>query len=242
MIYGAQGVTQTAQQATTKVWNISQLDAPKFLSRLVRSIAGLVIIGGAFVLNAAMATFATSVGVDYFVRIPVLLGMVLINVVLYLLAFRVLTPAAVATRALAPGAALGAIGFTILITLGSGLVQHQVKHSSAVYGQFGIVIGLVGFLLLLAKISLYGAELNPVVARRLWPRALQGSDPTEADNQVLHDIVHESLRRRDQRVGVGFGDHAEEEAQEDVVRNDRTLESVGPTGRTGSRRDNSGDR
>ena len=121
----------------------------------------------------------------YLVRIPIVVGMLAMNIVLYLLAFRILTPSAIAARSLLPGAVVASTGFTFLITLGSGLVQHQLKNSSATYGQFGIVIGLVGFLFLLAKISLYGAELNPVVARRLWPRSLQTRNPTEADNQVL---------------------------------------------------------
>jgi uncharacterized BrkB/YihY/UPF0761 family membrane protein len=241
MLYGAQGVTQTAQQAMMRVWNIPQVDAPGFLPRMGRSIIALVVIGGTFVLNAATATFATSSGVDYLVRVPVLLGMAVMNIALYLLAFRVLTPAPVVTRTLVLGAAVAAIGFTFLITLGSGLVQHQIKNSSATYGQFGIVIGLVGFLFLLAKISLYGAELNPVLARRLWPRALQTSNPTEADNQVLHDIVHENLRRRDQRVGVGFGDHAQDEARQDVERNDRALRPIGPTGSAGPKQEDTDD-
>jgi uncharacterized BrkB/YihY/UPF0761 family membrane protein len=230
LLYGAQGVTQTAQQAMVKVWNIPQVGVPGFLPRLARSFAGLATIGGAFVLNAATATFATSSGVGYLVRIPVLMGMAAMNIVLYLVAFRVLTPADIATRALSPGAAVAAIGFTFLITLGSGLVQHQVKNSSATYGQFGIVIGLVGFLFLLAKISLYGAELNPVLARRLWPRGLQSGNPTEADDQVLHDITHENLRRPDQRIGVGFGHQAQDEAQLDLRRSGKSLQSVGPNG------------
>ena len=232
LLYGAQGVTQTAQQAMVRVWNIPQLDVPGFLPRLGRSFAGLATIGGSFVLNAAAATLATASGVGYLVRIPIVVGMLAMNVVLYLLAFRVLTPAKVATWSLVPGAAVAATGFTFLMTLGSGLVQHQVKNSSATYGQFGIVIGLVGFLFLLAKITLYGAELNPVLTRRLWPRALQTGNPTEADDHVLHDITHENLRRQDQRIGVGFGDHAQEEARLDVGRSSRTLESVGPNGRT----------
>ena len=50
----------------------------------------------------------------------------------------------------------------------------------------GIVIGLVGFLFLLAKISLYGAELNPVLSRHLWPRSLVRSDPTAAFQALEH--------------------------------------------------------
>jgi uncharacterized BrkB/YihY/UPF0761 family membrane protein len=80
--------------------------------------------------------------------------MVALNSALYLTAFRVLSPRGLHMRQLAPGAVVGSLGFTILITVGSGLIQHQLRNSSATYGQFGVVVGLVGFLFLLAKISL----------------------------------------------------------------------------------------
>jgi len=216
LAYGAQGVTQTAQQAMVRVWNIPQLEVPGFLPRLARSLSGLAIIGGTFLANAALATFATSGGLSYLVRVPVLAGMVVVNIVLYVAAFRCLTPTAISTRDLVPGAAVAALGFTLLITIGGGLVQHQVRNSSATYGQFGIVIGLVAFFFLLAKITLYGAELNPVLARHLWPRAMSNGDPTDADDQVLHDIVHQNLRRPDQRIGVGFGAAAQQQAERDA--------------------------
>jgi len=216
LIYGAQGVTQTVQQAMAQVWNVPQLEVPGFLPRLARSLIGLVTIGGAFVFNAAVATFATNTGVTWVIRIPVLLSMLLLNIVLYFAAFRALTPKGIGTRNLLPGATVASLGFTLLITVGSGLIEHQLRNSSATYGQFGIVIGLVGFLFLLAKISLYGAELNPVLARHLWPRGILSTDPTEADNQVLHDITHQNLRRSDQRIGVGFGENASDEAALDA--------------------------
>ena len=216
LIYGAQGVTQTAQQAMAQVWNVPQLEVPGFVSRLARSLIGLVVIGGCFVVNAAVATFATNTGVPWAIRIPTLAGMVILNIVLYFAAFRALTPKGIGTRDLLPGATVASLGFTLLITVGSGLIQHQLRNSSATYGQFGLVIGLVGFLFLLAKVSLYGAELNPVLTRNLWPRGIVSTDPTEADNQVLYAITHQSLRRSDQSIGVGFGEHASAEASLDV--------------------------
>jgi uncharacterized BrkB/YihY/UPF0761 family membrane protein len=221
LVYGAQGVTQTVQQAMASVWNVPQLERPAFLPRLARSLAGLTIIGGAFLLNAALATLTTATGTGYAVRVPVLIGLALVNTALYLAAFRTLTPPTITARTLVPGAAVAAVGFTLLTTLGAGLVQHQVRHSSATYGQFGIVIGLVAFLFLLAKISLYGAELNPVLARSLWPRALQSSRPTEADDRVLRDIAHQTLGRQGQRIGVGFGMDAREEVARDAESDDR---------------------
>ena len=218
LIYGAQGVTESAQSAMALVWNVPQVSLPGFLPRLGRSLAGLAIIGGSFVLNAAAATMATGGRTPWEAGIAVLFGLIAVNVVLYLAAFRVLAPPGVATRDLVPGATVGSLGFTLLITVGAGLVQHQVRNSSATYGQFGVVIGLVGFLFLLAKISLYGAELNAVVARRLWPRGLVDADPTVADHQVLSDLAHQELRRHDQRIGVGFGDDVAAVAAEDAAR------------------------
>jgi uncharacterized BrkB/YihY/UPF0761 family membrane protein len=218
LLYGAQGVTQTIQQAMAGVWNVPQVERPGFGPRLARSLVALLIIAGAFVLNATAGTFVTSTSEGLGVRLPAFAGMLLLNAVLYLIVFRVATPSRVGTRGLLPGAALASLGFSLLITIGSGLVQHQLRHSSAVYGQFGLVIGIVGFLFLLAKISLYGAELNPVVSRRLWPRGLRSDEPTEADKQVLSDIAHQYRKRHDQVIGVGFGPDAADDAALDARR------------------------
>jgi uncharacterized BrkB/YihY/UPF0761 family membrane protein len=220
MVYGAQGVTQTVQQAMAQVWNIPETETPNFLPRLARSLVGLATIGGAFVVNSAVATYVTSSGVSYLVRVPALIGMLLVNVAFYVAAFRSLTPSLIRTRSLVPGATVASLGFTLLITVGSGLVQHPLRNSSATYGQFGIVIGLVGFLFLLAKISLYGAELNPVLSRHLWPRSMVTSHATTADDQVLRDITHQTQRRPDERIGVGFGPGASDEAAADAHRDD----------------------
>jgi uncharacterized BrkB/YihY/UPF0761 family membrane protein len=194
LVYGAQGVMQSAQQAMAQAWNVPRGDRPGWLPRLARSLLGLAIIGGSFFANAAVAGFATGHGESWPLRVAVIAAMLVVNTLLFFASFRTLTPGSVATRSLLPGAAVGAVGYTLLITVGSGLIQHQVRNSSATYGQFGIVIGLVGFLFLVAKISLYGAELNPVLSRRLWPRSFVSGNPTAADAAVLDYISSEVLR------------------------------------------------
>lgn len=195
LVYGAQGVMQSAQQAMASAWNVPRSDRPGFAARLGRSLLGLVVIGGTFVLNAAVSSIATGHGEPMGLRVGVIAAMLVANTGLFLLSFRILTPGGVPASRLLPGALVGAFGFTLLITVGSGLIQHQVRSSSATYGQFGIVIGLVGFLFLLAKISLYGAELNSVLARRLWPRSLVSAQPTTADREVLEYLSKETARR-----------------------------------------------
>ncbi len=226
LVYGAQGVTQTAQQAMATIWNIPQVQRTGFVPRLGRSLAGLLTIGITFVLNAFVTGYATGATVGYGVRIPILAGMLLVNAALYFASFAVLTAKEVPSRCLLPGAILGAVGFTALITVGTGLVTHQLKNASATYGAFGSVIGIVAFLLLLAKVSMYAAELNPVLTRSLYPRALPlGGEPTPADKEVLADLVHAEQRRDDQAIGVGFGADAADQAAADALRHDDTHQS-----------------
>ena len=218
-LYGAQGVTQTAQLAMATVWNIPQVQRTGFLPRLGRSVAGLLTIGSAFLVNAFITSYATGGTTSYAIRIPVLAGLLVINTGLYFATFTLLTAKAVGPRGLLPGAIAGAVAFTALITVGTGLITHQLKNSSATYGAFGAIIGIVAFLLLLAKLSMYAAELNPVLSRRLYPRALPlGDEPTDADQRVLAALVHAEQRRDDQAIGVGFGEHAAAQAATDAIR------------------------
>ena len=218
LVYGAQGVTQTAQQAMATVWNIPQVERTGFLPRLGRSLAGLITIGAAFLINAFVTTYATGGTHNYVIRVSVLAGLLVINVGLYFATFTCLTAKAIGPRGHLPGAIAGAVAYTALITVGAGLVTHQLKHADAVYGAFGTVIGIVAFLLLLAKLSMYAAELNPVLARGLYPRALPlGGEPTEADHRVLAALVHAEQRRDDEAIGVGFGDDAAAQAASDAA-------------------------
>jgi uncharacterized BrkB/YihY/UPF0761 family membrane protein len=222
LVYGAQGVTQTAQQAMATVWYVPQFERTGFLPRLGRSLAGLVTIGAAFIINAFVTTYATGGTSNYAIRIPVLIGLLVINTGLYFATFTLLTAKVIGPRGLLPGAIFGAVAFTALITIGTGLITHQLKNAQATYGAIGSVIGIVAFLLLLAKLSLYAAELNPVLARHLYPRALpMVNEPTDADRQVLASLVHAAQQRKDEAIGVGFGDDAAEQAASDATRRAR---------------------
>lgn len=216
LFYGAQGVTQTAAQAMASVWNVPKVHRPGFLPLLLRSVGGLAIIAICFLLNAVLLGYAEADGRPWTLRIPLVILLLGVNIAAYLLAFRVLTATDVGLRDLLPGAVVGGVAFTALITLGTGLMEHMLKNESNTYGTFGTVIGIVAFLLILAKISVYAAELNPVLSRRLYPRRFVVGELTEADQQVWRDVAHEEQRLDDQRIGVGFGAAAEAEVEADA--------------------------
>jgi len=172
LLYGAMGVTRTGQRAMARVWGVPVYRQARLTAKLVRGLAGLVVIGVAFLVTAFAGGIVTASGRNLLERVIVLAVLVVANAGFYLLSFLVLTPpATTGWRTLVPGAALAGAGFTLLTTLGTGLVQHQLKHTSDTYGAFASVIGIVTYLLLLATLTVYAAELNVVLARRLWPRS-----------------------------------------------------------------------
>jgi uncharacterized BrkB/YihY/UPF0761 family membrane protein len=129
---------------------------------------------------------------------------VVLNVGLYWLAFRVLTPPQIGGRDLVVGAILGGVAWTALQALGSWLVARQLRHTSELYGTFGVVLGLLFFLFLASEILVYAAEVNVVRARDLVPRSLAPPPLTAADEAVLAGVAEAEQRRPEETVAVTF--------------------------------------
>jgi len=89
-----------------------------------------------------------------------------------MLAFRVLTARRIPARHLRLGAVVAGIGWEIGQLLGTYFVSHALKGTREAYGVFGLVLGLMAWIYLLALITVLSAEINVVAQRHLWPRAL----------------------------------------------------------------------
>lgn len=214
LAYGALGLAGAEMFAMEQVWNVPGTERPGFAGRLARSGGFLTVL----LLGVVLTTFLSGIG-TFGSRRPLLvelaavaLGLVL-NLAQYFLGFRVLTPKAIPTRALVPGALFGAVGWSILQGAGTYLVGHTLKNDSATYGTFAAVLGLIGWIYLGARVSVYAAELSCVLHRRLWPRALVQPPLTPADRRSLAAQAEQERRRPEQRVEVSFGDGSDESAR-----------------------------
>jgi YihY family inner membrane protein len=204
LLWGALGVSQILQHAFHEVWNVPGKDRPGFVSRLIRGVTLFGVLG----LGVAATTAVSSLGSalnwgplgSLLAAIPALIA----NVGLFYLIFRVLSPKEVANRDLLPGVVFAAVGWQILQTVGVNLVGHQLRHSSQVYGVFGVTLALLSFLYMAAQLTLYGAEINVVKARHMWPRSIVQPPMTEPDKQALRDLAIREERRPEEQVTVGF--------------------------------------
>jgi uncharacterized BrkB/YihY/UPF0761 family membrane protein len=66
------------------------------------------------------------------------------------------------------------------------------------------VIGLLVWLHLLAQLTLYAAEINVVVVRKLWPRSLLGPPESPADQETLAALAKVEERHDEEQVDVRF--------------------------------------
>jgi hypothetical protein len=73
-----------------------------------------------------------------------------------------------------------------------------------VYGYFAVVLGLLSWLYLGSQVVLYAAEVNVVMARRLWPRSLLQPPLTTPDQRALVDLAKQQERRPEESVAVRF--------------------------------------
>jgi YihY family inner membrane protein len=197
------GVMKTAQDAMNDVWDVPIRQRPNLLVAVGRSFGMLVVLGGGVVGTTVLTGAMGAVGSSLVPRAAgVVLGTVL-NVGIFLLAFRILTVRDVAVRRLVPGAVLAGVAWMVLQLLGGYLLDTQISKASQTYGAFAVVIGLLWWFYIQAQVVLAAAELNVVLANRLWPRSLTGDD-RHTDRRTLRQHAKVEERAPDEQVDAHF--------------------------------------
>jgi membrane protein len=204
LLWGSLGVTKAGQRALADIWNVPHLLRPRFVRRIARGLEFLGVLILDVFLSTALAGLVTIGGhALWFKFIAVIVGLAL-NVSLFMLGFRILTPKSIATRMLIIGAGCAALGWSFLQYIGTWLVGHELRHASQLYGYFASVLGLVFFLYVAAVLTVIAAEIDVVRIRRLYPRSLLAPPLTSADERVLTDLALSTQRRVDEVVEVRF--------------------------------------
>jgi YihY family inner membrane protein len=205
LIWGATGLAQSGLFTMAQVWNLPGPARPGYVPRLGRALLFLALLGAGVIVTTAVTSLDTYVFKGLALDILAAGVAAAFNVGMYIGAFRVLTPKGVPTRDLIPGAITGGILYTVLQTVGVFLLHHYL-HSDSAYGVFATVLGLLAYIYLAVEITLYSAEINVVLARRLWPRSLIQPPLTEADRSSLTLQVMQNQRRPEQHIEVTFDD------------------------------------
>ena len=213
-LYGALGVAQAAQNAQNRIWAVPRGDRPNPFKSRLRSLLLMLVIGTGLLVTTGLSVLSVNTdafggGVGVVLRLLVVLVAVGVNVVLFIVAFRVLTARDVTVREVLPGSVLAAVGWQALQEWGNYFVAHQVHGSTPTYGSFAFVLGLIAYLYLAAVVVVVAGELNVVRTERLWPRSLltpftDDVTLTDADRRAYASYPATERHKENETVDVDF--------------------------------------
>jgi YihY family inner membrane protein len=209
-LWSGLAVVKTAQYAFNSAWEIPERDRPGLVEQTLRSVAALAIIGAGLVAATLISGLATgnqsSVDMTWYYRIAGYAISLLLDVALFVVAFRLLTSRKVSTREVRGGALLAGISFFVLQQVSALIISRYLSGAKSTYGNFAVVITMLWWFYLQAQITLLGAQLNVVLTERLHPRSLFGGPSTDADRRALEAYAEARAYHDEEDVDVRIED------------------------------------
>ncbi len=240
-LYGSLGLGSAIQNAMNIAWSVPRNSRPNpFLLRL-KSL--LLLIAAGFSVLAVTVMSVAGKNTDVFgarLSMPLqwlvtILTVALTAFVLTLL-FRIATARGHTWWYAAPGGIFVAVLWQVLQTVSTAYVKRVLGETSSMNQTFGVVLGLIGLIFLASVIAVLGIELNVVVTRRLWPRALltpftDSVKLTDADRKAYTSYASAQRHKGFEEVTVTFSasPRDEDDAREAAAENGEEPEGAGPT-------------
>ena len=214
-LYGCIGLGVALQNVINAAWAVPRNSRPNPLAIRLNSL-GLLFTAGVAVL--LVTVFSAVVGntevfggeINTALRWLIRIGNVLIVGLVLTALFRM----AAASRHItlmraAPGAFSLAVMWQGLQYLGTVYVTNVFPAANKVNETFALVLGLIGIIYIAAVMGVLGIEVNVVLARRLWPRALltpftDRVDLTEADRRAYAMYAQTQRHKGFETVVVRF--------------------------------------
>jgi membrane protein len=159
------GVVRAAGHAMTDIKEIERDQA--FVSRIGWAFGSMFGLGMLAASGLTLTVLASVLPTAWPVRLALFLLGIAFDVLLFMVAYRLLTPGSgPAFDILWPGALLGGAGLMTLKIAGSWFARRTVSNAEDVYGPFAATVGVLIILSLAIRVFLYGAVINTMRAER----------------------------------------------------------------------------
>src|SRR4051794_3116457 len=213
-LYGVLGVAQAMQNAMNVAWSVPRNKRPNPFVGRVRSL-GLLVTAG---LGILVTTWVSTIGsrldaldtkVTPWLRFAIIIAIVLVNVCIFTLLFRISTTHEHSLRLAFPGALTTAMLWQLLQYFGTLYVTEVVAHASSVNKLFASFLGSIVYIYIGSVCILLGVEVNVVKAHQLYPRALltpftDNVDLTDADRRAYADYAAAQRTKDFAKIDVRF--------------------------------------
>lgn len=221
-VYGALGLGQALQNAVNVAWSVPRNKRRNpFQSRLWSAVVlaggGLLVLGLAALTNLTMVIPQWGPISGWAVSWLIFAVSAALTTAALTLLLRRSIPQRAPWRHSLPGAAFIALGWLVLQELGGYYVGRVLARASDLNAVFALSLGLLAFLLLAANMVVIGVEINVVLARRLYPRAMltpftDRVELTDADQRAYTLYAQTQRHKGFESISVTFDPPDEETA------------------------------
>jgi membrane protein len=214
-LYGVTGLGQAAQNALNTAWAVPRNSRFNPVIARVRGFGMLVLAGLAVLLVTAFSGFAGNfgsiVGGGGWIQLLTALVSIAVTAVVLSAMMRFTTARRPSFRGSLPGGVVIAVLWHLLQIAGGQYVRGVVGAASEMNSIFALVLGLVAYLFLASSLAVIGLEVNVVLNRRLYPRALltpftDAVQLTDADRRAYASYAQAQRHKGFERVEVSFDD------------------------------------
>lgn len=213
-LYGALGVGQAIQNLMATAWAIPRNSRPNPVLLRLKSLVLLVFAGLSVLAISVLSAIGANTevfgrGVNTTIRILILLATVLVVGCVLTVLMRFAAARSLSIVRAAPGAFTLALMWQLLQYIGFVYASRVLSSTSSLNQTFAFVLGLFGLIYIASVMAVLGVEVNVVLARRLWPRALltpftDSVDLTEADRRAYAMYAQMQRHKGFETVSVRF--------------------------------------
>jgi membrane protein len=218
-VYGAMGLGQAVQNAANIAWSVPRNSRANPIILRLRSILFLA-ISGVGILTLAIATSVLAnpdaLGADLEATLRWVIRLVgfLLTIAIFVSVFRLISHGRAGWRSVSPGAVVTALLWQALQWIGNTYVREVIGKADGneMNGTFALVLGLIAFIFVAAVMVVLGLEVNVVLRRHLYPRALltpftDNVILTKADQKAYAAYAKSQRHKGFQSVEVTFDGH-----------------------------------
>lgn len=214
-LYGGLGVAVAFQNAMNIAWSVPRNMRRDPIFARVRGLLILATVGVAVIGLTVVTQISATLDFGSGLNEVSLVGTVILNAIVFAVAFKISTTRALTLRQVAPGAIAAAVVWQMLQTFGLVYVTSVVQHSSATNGVFAVVLGLLAFIYLAAFAVVMCVEVNVVRIDKLYPRSLltpftENVVLTAGDRRAYTDQALAQRNKDFQKITVSFGKRKKE--------------------------------
>ncbi len=225
-LYGVQGLGLAAQHAANVTWAVPRNSRLNPVVSRLRSFVAMVLAGLTVLVIATLSSAASHLSIfggEAHTGLQVLLvaATVALNALVVSFLMRLSTSQDERLREVLPGGVTVAVLWQLLQWVGGVYVSRVISRADDLSAVFAVVLGLFALIYIASVMAVIGLEVNVVLTRQLYPRALltpftDSVDLTEADRRAYADYAKAQRHKGFQRVRVSFSPREKDPVPQDA--------------------------